>query len=61
MVAIRWQRWVEALRQKREKAVIAVTHAGVIRVALARSGYEMDTPAVESHIPFGSVYRLNIA
>ncbi|MEA3174079.1 MAG: alpha-ribazole phosphatase [Gammaproteobacteria bacterium] len=61
MVAIRWQRWVDALRQKRERGVIAVTHAGVIRVALARSGYEMGAPAVESHIPFGSVYRLDIA
>lgn len=60
MVAMRWQRWLDAVRPRGEKAVIAVTHAGVIRTALARSGYEMGAPAVESHIPFGSVYRLDI-
>jgi alpha-ribazole phosphatase len=61
MVAVRWQRWLNAVRQRGEPAAIAVTHAGVIRVALARSGYELGAPAVESHIPFGSVYRLDIA
>jgi alpha-ribazole phosphatase len=60
MVKIRWQGWLHAVRERGEKAVVAVTHAGVIRVALAHSGYALDVPAIELHIPFGSVHRLDI-
>ena len=60
MVAARWERWVNQVRKVNRDAVIAVTHAGVIRVALARSGLRSDPSALEAHIPFGSVHRLNI-
>jgi broad specificity phosphatase PhoE len=39
---------------------VAVTHAGVIRVALARSGRVNGGSALEAHIPFGSVHRLDL-
>jgi len=61
MVRRRWQRWLGVIRQRGEKVVIAVTHAGVIRVALADAGLDMAVPAMESPIPFGSVHRLDIS
>jgi broad specificity phosphatase PhoE len=60
MVAARWERWVNQVRKVNRDAVIAVTHAGVIRVALARSGLRSDPSGLEAHIPFGSVHRLDI-
>jgi alpha-ribazole phosphatase len=60
MVCKRWRRWLQAMRDSCHEEVIAVTHAGVIRVALADSGLELSIPAMESHIPFGSVHRLAI-
>lgn len=61
MVAIRWHRWLEEVRQIDSASVVAVTHAGVIRVALARSGKFSGTAALEAAVPFGSVHRLDIA
>jgi alpha-ribazole phosphatase len=63
MVEARWLRWLDSTRRTDADCVIAVTHAGVIRVALAAPA---PTPArsaaaLEAHIPFGSVHRLNIA
>ncbi|MGB6308095.1 MAG: histidine phosphatase family protein [Steroidobacteraceae bacterium] len=49
MVATRWQRWLGGLQQLDAHSVIAVTHAGVIRVALG---------ALDACIPFDSVHRL---
>jgi alpha-ribazole phosphatase len=37
MVAARWERWLQGVRQSRGGSVVAVTHAGIIRVALARA------------------------
>jgi alpha-ribazole phosphatase len=61
MVATRWLRWLEHLRQIDDETVVAVTHAGVIRVALARSGPINGSSALEIPIPFGSVHRLDLA
>jgi len=61
MVATRWLRWLDHLRQIDDGTVVAVTHAGVIRVALARSGLINGSSALEFPIPFGSVHRLDLA
>ena len=60
MVATRWERWLHHVRQSVGANVVAVTHAGVIRVALARSGRGHGSSALEAHIPFGSVHRLDL-
>ena len=60
MVATRWDRWVNQVRKDRRDTVVAVTHAGVIRVALARAGQRSGPSGLEAHIPFGSVHRLDI-
>jgi alpha-ribazole phosphatase len=60
MVAKRWEQWVNEVRKVNSDAIVAVTHAGVIRVALARSGTRDDPSALEAHIPFGSVHRLDV-
>jgi alpha-ribazole phosphatase len=61
MVAARWHRW--AVRVATEIAepgapVIAVTHAGLIRAALA--GASPLRPELARDVPFGSVHRVNI-
>jgi alpha-ribazole phosphatase len=58
MVAMRWERWLHTVRQLESDAVIAVTHAGVIRVALARSARINDSSVLDVHVPFGSVHCL---
>jgi alpha-ribazole phosphatase len=60
MVAARWERWLHHVRQIDSGIVIAVTHAGVIRVALARSAQINGSSGLEAHIPFGSVHCLDI-
>jgi len=60
MVAARWDRWLHQVRLNEGGDVVAVTHAGVIRVALARFGRANGRPALETHIPFGSVHRLDL-
>jgi alpha-ribazole phosphatase len=57
MVATRWERWVYRVRQNDSGNVVAVTHAGVIRVALAHSGQVNGSSWLEARIPFGSVHR----
>jgi alpha-ribazole phosphatase len=59
MVAARWQRWLSQLRND-GGSVVAVTHAGVIRVALAHSGQWEHAAALEAVVPFGSVHRLDV-
>jgi alpha-ribazole phosphatase len=60
MVATRWEQWVDQVRKVNSDAIIAVTHAGVIRVALARGGPRSGSSGLEAHIPFGSVHRLDV-
>jgi alpha-ribazole phosphatase len=57
-VAMRWERWLHHVRRLESDAVIAVTHAGVIRVALARSAPVFDSSVLNVHVPFGSVHCL---
>jgi alpha-ribazole phosphatase len=61
MVEIRWLRWLDRTRRTDIGAVVAVTHAGVIRVALAGSTHPRSLSAMEAHIPFGSVHCLTLA
>jgi alpha-ribazole phosphatase len=61
MVAARWQRWLDRLLRIDGGSVVAVTHAGVIRVALARSGRLDEVSALQTTVPFGSVHRLDLA
>jgi alpha-ribazole phosphatase len=60
MVATRWERWLHQVRGDDSGNVVAVTHAGVIRVALARSGRDHGPSALGLHIPFGSVHCLDL-
>jgi alpha-ribazole phosphatase len=60
MVAKRWERWVNEVRKVNSDAIVAVTHAGVIRVALAGGGQRSGPSGLEAHIPFGSVHRLDV-
>lgn len=46
------------MRKRDPQCVIAVTHAGVIRVALVRSGKAREATAVAKSIPFGSIHQL---
>jgi alpha-ribazole phosphatase len=61
MVETRWLRWLSHLRHVDIGTVVAVTHAGVIRVALAGLLQTRSSSALGTHIPFGSVHRLNLA
>jgi alpha-ribazole phosphatase len=60
MVAARWERWVHEARRRHTGDVVAVTHAGLIRVALARAGRIFAAQTLEAHIPFGSIHRLDL-
>jgi alpha-ribazole phosphatase len=60
MVATRWEQWVNEVRKVNSDAIVAVTHAGVIRVALARSGLRSGPSGLDAQIPFGSVHRLDV-
>jgi alpha-ribazole phosphatase len=59
MVAARWRRWSERARTA-ASPVIAVTHAGFIRVALAGAGRSSAEEFARGSIPFGSVHRLEL-
>ena len=58
MAAGRWRRFSQAFQHHTAKAALAVTHAGLIRVALACAG-ELSGPHFASiPIPFGSIHRV---
>jgi len=57
IVAMRWERWLHHVRRL-ESVVIAVTHAGIIRVALARSAGINDSSVLNVQVPYGSVHCL---
>lgn len=61
MVAARWQCWLVQARRIGAGSIVAVTHAGVIRVALARSGHLRTKAPLEAPISFNSVHHLDIA
>jgi alpha-ribazole phosphatase len=61
MVAARWRRWAACITAGivgHGTPVIAVTHAGLIRVALA--GACRRRPALALAVPFGSVHRVDL-
>lgn len=61
MVAARWRRWANTVAAgiaARGATVIAVTHAGLIRIALA--GARRLGPELSREVPFGSVHRVDI-
>jgi alpha-ribazole phosphatase len=60
MVAQRWEHWVRDVRRTHAGEIIVVTHAGLIRVALARAGRITGAQALGAHIPFGSIHRLDL-
>ena len=57
IVAMRWERWLHHVRRL-ESVVIAVTHAGIIRVALARSAGINDSSVLNVQVPYGSIHCL---
>jgi alpha-ribazole phosphatase len=60
MVAARWRRWAArvAARIAERVPVIAVTHAGLIRIALA--GASRLGPELSLDVPFASVHRVEL-
>jgi alpha-ribazole phosphatase len=54
----RWRTWSGALRHCAADAALAVTHAGIIRVALACSGELSGGSFASFPVPFGSVHRI---
>ena len=59
MVEERWRRWYGGVAAGGFDSVIAVTHAGVIRTALAASGRLRREEAASISIAFGSVHRID--
>jgi alpha-ribazole phosphatase len=59
MVEERWCRWYGAVVSLGLESVIAVTHAGMIRAALAASGRLPREEAASASIAFGSVHRID--
>jgi alpha-ribazole phosphatase len=60
MAAARWRKWSRALRHRAVDAVLAVTHAGLIRVALACAGELSGAAFAGADIPFGSVHPIEL-
>jgi alpha-ribazole phosphatase len=64
MIAERWRRWCEAARSEYARSgassIIAITHGGLIRVALARAGRLSAGEFAGGGIAFGSVHRLDL-
>lgn len=58
MVGERWRRWCDRLASLDATSIVAVTHAGVIRTALASSGVLARSDAARASIAFGSVYAI---
>lgn len=61
MVAARWQRWASLVRLSGEGCAVAVTHAGVIRMALVGAGMLSAATFLQAPVGFGSVHRIDLA
>lgn len=57
-VARRWRAWVDSLVRQSLEAVIAVTHAGVIRVAHAVE-FSLRSDLLTMPVAYGSVHRIH--
>jgi alpha-ribazole phosphatase len=60
MGASRWRRWSASVRDLSASSVVAVTHAGFIRVALACEGLLSAAEVAANAIGFGSVHCLEL-
>jgi alpha-ribazole phosphatase len=60
-LATRWRKWCDRIRLTHRGPVIAVTHAGIIRVALALAGQLTLADLSSATIEFGSVHRISDA
>ncbi len=60
MVAERWRRWSTLMRRTMNVSIVVVTHAGVIRVALACAGLLNTATFSQAEIGFGSVHRVDV-
>ncbi len=58
MVEERWRRWCDRVASLGVASIIAVTHAGVIRAALASSGALARSDAACASIAFGSMHAI---
>ena len=61
MVAARWQRWASAARSSGKNYAVAVTHAGVIRIALDAAGMLPASEFFQAPVAFGSVHCIDLA
>jgi alpha-ribazole phosphatase len=59
MVADRWLRWLEEVTRSGIGTAVAVTHAGVIRVARLCCGSLDAATFAQAHIGYGSVHRID--
>jgi alpha-ribazole phosphatase len=59
MVAERWRRWSGRARRT-ASPVVAITHGGFIRVALACTGQSSAEEFARGSVAFGSVYRIDL-
>jgi alpha-ribazole phosphatase len=57
--AVRWRSWVDSLHRQPSEAVIAVTHAGLIRVAHAVAS-ACDPTLLTMEVGYGSVYPIDV-
>ena len=60
MLAARWQRWATLMRSSGESFAVAVTHAGVIRVALAGACLSNAAACLQIPVAFGSVHCVDL-
>jgi alpha-ribazole phosphatase len=60
MVASRWQRWARLAASSGVPSAVAVTHAGVIRVALLGAGVLSAETLLQAPVAFASVHRINL-
>jgi alpha-ribazole phosphatase len=60
MVAQRWTRWCAQIGGEGVETAIAITHAGLIRVALAGAGRTSAEEFARGHVPFGSLHRIDL-
>jgi alpha-ribazole phosphatase len=59
-VADRWHRWVASLPPRERDPVIAVTHAGIIRIVLAQRQQLIGADVAQAAVDFGSVHYLYV-
>jgi alpha-ribazole phosphatase len=60
-VAGRWDRFLSRLRSMNRETVVAITHAGVIRVALAQAGRRDLGELTEAPVEYGAVHALALS